>query len=449
MDLVRAFVLDTNNLRKVQLAFVGAGGKTSAILSIAKSLPKPVFITTTTHVGNWQLRDLDDVHEIHQHPDLTNALKGDLKGIHGFFGPLKSDDRLTSLPDVELDFLSSFAKDAGIPLLIEADGSRRLPLKAPGAHEPVIPGFVDGVVVTAGLSGLHQPITDEHVFRPKIFSKLSGSVEGEDVTGNGLIRYLLHPEGGLKGIPRDARKMVLMNQVNTPDLIQAADKMALPLLEKYHRVIVGEQIQPESKEISILRTRTSVGGIILAAGESKRFGEPKHLLDWKGKPIIQHIIEAALESDLSSISVVTGKYHKATIETLPELPINFIHNKNWHLGQSSSVKIGLENLDPNISGVVFFLADQPLIRSDLINTILDAYASTLNPIIVPYVKGERGNPVLFDKALFSELKDIKGDKGGRSLFVKYPIEKVEWDDRSPLVDIDSPEDYKNLQDSVQ
>jgi len=90
--------------------------------------------------------------------------------------------------------------------LVEADGSRRLPLKAPAAHEPPIPAWVNTVAVLVGLSGMDKPLAAETVHRPEIFAELSEAEMGKPVGMLAITRLLLHPQGGLKNIPPGARK---------------------------------------------------------------------------------------------------------------------------------------------------------------------------------------------------------------------------------------------------
>jgi len=111
----------------------------------------------------------------------------------------------------------SLTEKTPAPLLFEADGSRRHPLKAPASYEPPIPDFVDTVVVVAaGLSALGKPLTTKQVHRSEIYSCLSGLQEGDKISIEALTRVLCHPFGGLKNIPPHACRVALLNQVDTP-----------------------------------------------------------------------------------------------------------------------------------------------------------------------------------------------------------------------------------------
>ncbi len=140
----------------------------------------------------------------------------------------------------------SFAKAIPSHLLIEADGSRQRPLKAWAEHEPPIPDFVDTVVHIAGLSGLGKPLNEENIHRPEIFAKLSGIKIGEFVTQDGIIKVVTHPEGGLKNIPTHARKVIVLNQSDTPELQSVAHGMSHVLLSSFDSVIVSSLKQEEN-----------------------------------------------------------------------------------------------------------------------------------------------------------------------------------------------------------
>src|SRR5690349_2417808 len=197
----------------LSIAFVGAGGKTTGIFQLAKELPPPVIVTATSHLGVWQTV-FADRHLIAETPDPLERLEHGVRGVVLVTGPLDGERTSPISPDV-LEWLQQFCRHHTIPLLIEADGSREKPLKAWADHEPPIPDFVDSVVQVAGLNGLGKPLTEEHVHRPELFSKLSGLSVGETITTNALIDVLTHRNGGLKNIPVRARRIALLNQADT------------------------------------------------------------------------------------------------------------------------------------------------------------------------------------------------------------------------------------------
>lgn len=187
----------------------------------------------------------------------------------------------------------------------------------------------------------------------------------------------------------------------------------------------------------------SVAGIILAAGASSRFGQPKILTRWQESTFIRHIAEQALAADLDPVIVVLGAVIKAAKEALCGLDVQIVINRNWARGQSASIQTGLRALKVN-RPVIFLLADQPCVTQTLLRSLVEEYHRTQAAIIAPLVMGKRGNPVLFSPIAFDALRHIQGDQGGRAIFSKFDIHWLEWYDDSVLVDIDTPSDLKKL-----
>ncbi|MDP2995567.1 MAG: selenium cofactor biosynthesis protein YqeC, partial [Anaerolineales bacterium] len=217
------------------LALVGAGGKTTAFFQLARELPPPVIVTATTHLHVDQIK-LADSHWNGGKPEDLAGLEKNLGGVMLVTGPVDGD-RTTGLNDNSLSRLREVCASHNLPLLIEADGSRQRPLKAPADPEPAIPEFIETVVVFAGLTGLGKPLTEEFVHRPEIFARLSGLKMRETISLKALSRVLVHPAGGLKNIPLQARRIVLLNQADTPELQAQGKTLAEKLLPAYHSVI--------------------------------------------------------------------------------------------------------------------------------------------------------------------------------------------------------------------
>lgn len=220
-------------------AFVGAGGKTTAMFSLARQTPGPVWVTTSAHLGTDQTV-LADCHYVVCSPeDIAPAIWMKQKVVL-LSGPATSDDRLSSPAPELLESIHQVALREGVSLLLEADGSRSIPLKAPGDHEPPIPAWVRQVVVLAGFSMVGQPLSEKTVYRSGRFGELTGLSEGEPITIKSVRDVLIHPLGGLKNIPAQAVKAVILNQADTPMGKNLAGSVACDLLDGgYARAIVG------------------------------------------------------------------------------------------------------------------------------------------------------------------------------------------------------------------
>ncbi|HSB01462.1 MAG TPA: selenium cofactor biosynthesis protein YqeC, partial [Anaerolineales bacterium] len=255
MNLTLAQALRVNS--SPCIAFIGAGGKTTAMFQVARQLPSPVIVTATSHLGAWQIGQADQ-HIVTETPAPLEDREHGLKGIVLITGE-RDGDRFKPVGSELLDWLKQFCGYHSIPLLIEADGSRQKPLKAWAEHEPPIPSWVEIVVQVVGITGLDQALNAENVHRPEIFSTLSGLGIGESITPDALVRVLTNTEGGLKNIPANARRVVLLNQADTPELQSAAQGLAQALVPAYHAAIISSL-----KQEKIFAAHETVAGIILA-----------------------------------------------------------------------------------------------------------------------------------------------------------------------------------------
>ncbi len=425
----------------IRMALVGSGGKTTAMFQLARQLPSPVLVTASSHLGVRQLRAADRHIVVNGVEDIEALESGAPPGVSVLTGPIGANERTESLDFVVLNALQRLASRLSLPVLIEADGSRQLALKAPAEHEPPIPEWVEEVAVLVGLSGLNRALSSEHVHRPERFSALAGVQMGETITPDVLKRYLEHPLGGLKNIPPQARRVLIFNQADTTDLLSQAGELARGLLSAYDSILITTLCDPEHAVHAVYEP---IGGVVLAAGAASRYGEAKMLLTWRGKPLVRQVAETALQGGLWPVVVVTGKEDAAIRTALQGLPVQFAHNAEWQAGQSRSIQVGLQHLPENCGAAVFLLADQPQIPATLLSSQITMHRQSLAPLIAPLIDGRRANPVLFDRVAFKDLVQLQGDVGGRAIFSHYPVTWLPWNDANLLLDVDTPEDYQRL-----
>lgn len=205
-------------------------------------------------------------------------------------------------------------------------------------------------------------------------------------------------------------------------------------------------------QIRMTNPQLAVAAIVLAAGESRRFGQPKQLLPIGDKTMIQHVVDIALDSPLEQVIVVLGCRATEIRASIAGRPVQVVINQEWKSGLSSSVRTGLLAVKPEVSAALFVLADQPGVTTEVIAKLIERHRETRALIVVPTHRGRRGNPVLFDRSLFTELMQVKGDQGGRRLIAEREdeLEKVEVETEAIFTDIDTVEDYQtaNLQSAT-
>lgn len=210
--------------------------------------------------------------------------------------------------------------------------------------------------------------------------------------------------------------------------------------------------------------KTQTAAIILAGGASSRMGEARNklLLPLHNRPILAHVLEAALGSQARPIVLVLG--HQAAIvqehirPCLKTREIQVVENPAYLQGQSTSMHAGLRTLlaqidgyMKDITGVIFLLGDQPMITSAMIDKLVSLYEQTGRRIVLPLYQGQRGNPVIFSLELVPELLAVSGDEGGRSLLKQHPdeIATLEMGELAANFDVDTWEAYLKVQDAWQ
>jgi 4-nitrophenyl phosphatase len=195
-----------------------------------------------------------------------------------------------------------------------------------------------------------------------------------------------------------------------------------------------------------MSTASSIAGVILAAGGSSRFGQPKQLLDWDGVPLLAHVADVALAARLDPVVAVLGSQAESIGVALSARPVQVAMNWRWEEGLSTSVQTGLAALPPATEGAIFLQCDQPLITPGLLCALVARFEEGDTLIVRPTHAGRPGTPVLFARRLFPELAAVSGDEGGRSLIARYAqgVATVEVANPDLLADIDTPADYERL-----
>jgi len=194
----------------------------------------------------------------------------------------------------------------------------------------------------------------------------------------------------------------------------------------------------------------NIGIVILAAGSSSRFGEPKQLLQYNNRNLLQHTVEAAVYSNADSVIVVLGANENLISKEIDKMNAHIIENKEWDEGMASSVRIGLNTLQkisPLTEAVIFLVCDQPYISSSLINDLIHTQKETGKPIVTCNYGDAIGPPALFHRSLFNELMQLKGDAGARKIIQQHSDEVATILFKKGKIDIDTKEDYEALKNT--
>jgi molybdenum cofactor cytidylyltransferase len=432
--------------RKELVALVGGGGKTSALFRLGEELAAQgwrVVTTTSTHIGADQVSLAP--HVITQ---PAGKLTGQLLTHRHTLLVGEIDHSINKASGLRPDVIDRLIPVLGLDAVInEADGARTLPFKAPADHEPVISPGTTLVVPVVGLDVIGQPLDAAHVHRPERIVALSGAEIGRPVTPELVAMVMMHPEGGLKGVPDRARVVALINKVDRGARIELATGLADRLLQSPR--ITAVAITALQEPDPVLRVKSRVAAIVLAAGASRRFGELKQLASWGDQgTLLTHAVDVALASPAHPVIVVLGREAAACRQALGERPVTIVVNPDWEKGQSTSMQVGLNALPENVDAALFHLVDQPGVTPQVLEALIARHALNLAPVIWPTYEGQRGNPVLFDRVAFPLLRRVTGDVGGKPVLMTYSqtgeADSVRVQEPGILLDIDHPQDLDKV-----
>jgi molybdenum cofactor cytidylyltransferase len=188
-----------------------------------------------------------------------------------------------------------------------------------------------------------------------------------------------------------------------------------------------------------------ISAIILAAGMSTRLGQPKQLLDIDGRPLLQHVVDAAANAAVDEIVVVLGHESDRIADAL-RLPstARVVVNPDYMRGQSTSLLLGLRSLDPDSDAAVLLLGDQPRLPATAVDAVIDAFLKGGSPIVRAIWDGTPGHPVVVARAEWAGFEALTGDAGAREVLRDSPhVAKLAMDG-PPVDDVDTWEQYEKV-----
>ena len=443
-SILKALDIDTD--RYPVLSIVGGGGKTSLIFRMMEELTasgKKVLITTTTHMAYEPARPFAEDGDI-------ISIKQDLEK-YGYTIAAALDREKYKIGALSEEKLKEI-KDLADVVLIEADGAKRCPLKVPASWEPVIWKKTDMVIAVAGLDALGRPI-NEVCHRPEQVADFLGKGMEEKVTKEDIVTIAASTEALRKCV--DGREYrVLLNKAEIPGKSQAAECIAQCLENQgihtvwgslrerdYH--ICGKSETERRKTAQMQSKSAKVALIMLAAGNSRRFGSNKLMYEVDGVPMylrtLRKLQKAKEKIPNSRIILVTQPHQSDIIKAAKEIGAEVLLNPHPERGISSSMQIGLESAK-DADACLFTVADQPWLTAETIIALYDAFQSE-NKGMACTRRGEKtGNPCIFSKKYYNELMEITGDRGGKQVIKRHPedVAYIKISDERELVDVDVP-----------
>ena len=467
MRLTELLDIDVNS--KKIISVVGGGGKTSLIFRLAEELAeqgKKVIVTTTTHIAFEPERpfardgELNKVREnlrkygytvaacMEKREEKSWKKPENIQGSSGTHCSASEEQnksgklftgKLQALPEEQLQELK---KECDV-ILIEADGARRLPLKVPAAWEPVIPEMTDLVIGVIGLDCLGKAIKDT-VHRPESAAEFLGKSSKEKITEEDIIRIAKSDQGLRKSVGHRGFR-VFLNKEDVLSDRNLPDKIVQRLKQRRIRAAYGS-----------LRQNISI--VVLAAGNSRRFGSNKLLFPIDGIPMYLNTLQKVLQVQrkmkhrISSVILVTQ--YPEIKKNAEALGTRAVWNPHPEQGISSSMKLGLLEAikeNPHAPGLsacgekdacLFLVADQPWIRTETIEALIQTFVNSERGMEKKKKNGQPGNPCIFSGKYYPELLALTGDTGGKKVMKRYPedVALLEVEDKKELVDMDTPMD---------
>jgi molybdenum cofactor cytidylyltransferase len=436
------------------VSIYGAGGKTTLLYRLAAELAaagEKVVLTTTTKM-----------YPSDSHPLILGGKpEAPLQAIRE---TLSSTNTVVVARDLLPD-----GKIGGVPprwveeiweeglasyVLVEGDGAARRPIKGYAPYEPVLPSVSHLAIPVVGLDALGAAVGPEAVHRTEEFCRLTGLPPG-GVLGAPAMAILLREM--VRQAASQCPKARIIPCFNKADLFDSGPVQelipALSGVPGFDRVLFTSFKDPGNPVPFIfhakgldLRPRISI--VMLAAGSSRRMGEKKLFLPHKGRTILEASLKGALNSRAEEVLLVAPADDAARMAPMLAAERGkIVVNHHSVEGQATSLKAGLEAVDPLAQAVIFALADQPLVTATVYDSLMETYISQLKPVVCPVYGGVRGNPGLFDRRLWPALMSLKGDCGGRQILAQLEpadLALMETSCSGVLFDIDTPADYRDL-----
>ena len=424
-NLLEALAIDAGTTSVI--AVVGGGGKTSLIFRLMESftsIGKKVIVTTTTHMAYEPERpfvedgDIDEVRKDLQRYHYTVAASLD-----------RETGKIGCLPEEKLEELRGFAD----VLLIEADGAKRLPLKVPGEREPVIPEFAEMVIGVAGMDALGKLI-QKTCHRPEKVAAFLGKGLEETVAEGDIVK-IAGSEEALRKCVNEREYRVFLNKADLPGKVRTTERIAGELERQGIHTVWGSLKKKEYHPICTLSL------IMLAAGNSRRFGSNKLLYEIDGVPMYLRTLTKLQKaaSELGNCEIIVVTQYEEIAAKAQGSGARVLINPHPERGISSSMKIGLATAKESLA-CLFTVSDQPWLTTETIVNLVHKFLLEHKGMACTLLGTKTGNPCIFSRKYYQELLEISGDKGGKQIINRHPedVAYLEIEDARELTDMDTP-----------
>ncbi len=207
------------------------------------------------------------------------------------------------------------------------------------------------------------------------------------------------------------------------------------------------KLSASSVAMNEMNLQKSVGIVVLAAGMSSRLGTPKQLLEIGGKTLLRRTVETAMSSRAKFVVVCLAKGDSASENALSGLDFRLASVENPQLGQSESVRAGLELAAPYCDAILFTPCDLPLLSSAHLNALISKFEAENRAIVASRYDGILGAPLILGRELWDEVRALRGDVGARKIVAKHAEKAAFVDWEAGQFDLDTPEDVAKFQRS--
>ena len=434
----------------VYVSIVGAGGKTTLLYLLGNHLQEAgfkVLLTTTTIVyypdSDENLNNLtfwgSKIIESEFKQEFKQGFEQDKRKIKGF-EKVKMECFVKNGRFNDFDFV-----------VIEADGAKRMSIKAPNENEPVVIDFSDIVFGVVGLDSLGKAINEENTHRPAELIKIFNKDLGDIIDENDIKNLVLSENGLFKNSPDFAKKILVLNKADSAENLKSGEKIFDLLKNEQKRLNKIDYLMISSLEKGKIhkvvnmfpKSMPEISIVVFAAGEGIRMGAEKLMLEIDGISILDRVLNTVMSLESTEVILVYSADRVRELAEKHKIEI-LIKNPEPERGMSSSLKLAIEKASTDSDAFMFFMGDQPFISKKTIGKLIGKWLEDTSRIIVPCFAGKKGNPVIFPSSFRKQLMEVTGDKGGREI-INLNFDKIyflEIEESIEGQDIDDPETYE-------